>query len=172
MVIFASIFGVGFLTLLLSLIFGGDHDIDVHGDIDTDADHGPSIFSAKMIALAMVGFGAVGFGMRGTYNWSMFQSSMAGVGGALVLGIIGWIILRAFYASQASSTVSDSDIVGTNGNVIDAIGEKDYGQIICVVRGREMTFMARPADAKPIARNTPVKIVSKSGPVVTVSRID
>ncbi len=172
MVIFASIFGVGFLTLILSLIFGGDHDIDVHGDFDTDVDHGPSVLSAKMIALAMVGFGAVGFGFRATYDWSMFQSSMAGVGGALVMGIIGWVILRAFYASQASSTVSDSDIVGVSGNVIDAIGEKDYGQIICVVRGREMTFMARPADSRPIERNTPVKIISKSGPVVTVSRID
>lgn len=172
MIIFASIFGVGFLTLILSLIFGTDHDIDVHDDIGGGGDHGPSVFSAKMVALAMVGFGAVGFGFRATYEWSMFRSSMAGIGGAIAIGIIGYFILRAFYASQASSTINDSDIVGVSGNVIDAIGKTDYGQITCVVRGREMTFMARTTDSEPIQRNSPVKVVSKSGPVVTVSRID
>ncbi|HKK20095.1 MAG TPA: hypothetical protein VJ983_01375, partial [candidate division Zixibacteria bacterium] len=94
MVIFATIFGVGFLVLLISIIFG--HDTDVHVDADAsgvDA-HGPGVVSVKMIALMMVGFGAVGFGTRATTDWSMFKSSMAGLVGAAAVGVAGYLILR------------------------------------------------------------------------------
>ena len=73
MLIFATIFGVGLFVLLINLIFG--HDSEVHVDADAsgyDADaNGPSIFSVRMVSLVMVGFGAVGFGVRATTDWSM-----------------------------------------------------------------------------------------------------
>ncbi len=168
MVIFATIFGAGFAVLLISLIFGGDADTHVdfdHGDIG----HGPSIFSFRILALLAIGFGAVGFGCQATTEMTMFQSSMAGIGGALVMGVIGYFILRAFYASQATSIVDDADIIGQRANVIDAISASDYGQVACIIGGREFTFLARSATGKPIARNAPVRITSKSGNVVTVS---
>lgn len=172
MIIFITIFGVGFAILLLSLIFGHDADFDMdHGDFG-HAGHGPNILSFRMLALLMVGFGAVGFGFRATSDWSMFRSSMAGVGGAAVVGIIGYLILRMFYASQASSTISDSDIIGSAGNVIDAIGETDYGQVACIIGGREFTFLARSKDGTIIRRNQAVRIVAKSGSVVTVTPSD
>ena len=139
-------------------------------DVDADIGGGPSIFSIKIISLLMVGFGAVGFGFRSTTDWTMFQCSMAGVGGAAVLGIIGYIIMRMFYASQASSTVTDADIVGQAANLIDAIGEDSNGQVACVLRGREMTFLARSSDGQPIDRGTPVRIVGKTGSIVTVEK--
>jgi membrane-bound ClpP family serine protease len=174
MLIFASIFGVGFVILIISLIFG--HDADVDGGMDMGHDvggdvHGPSVFSIKMIALLMVGFGAVGFGMRATTELSMFQSSLAGVGGAIAVGAIGYIILRMFYSSQASSTVSDDDIVGTEGNLIDAIDHDQNGQIVCIVRGREITFLARSHDSQSIRRGAPVRIIAKAGSIVTVTEI-
>ena len=78
MFVFATIFGVGFFILILSMVFGHDSDIDIDsGDFDAGSS-GPSVFSAKMIALLMVGFGAAGFGIRATTEYSMFYSSMGG----------------------------------------------------------------------------------------------
>lgn len=176
MLIFITIFAVGFVILLISLIFGHDTDIDadVDGDVsdvvESDA-HGPSIFSVKMVALLMVGFGAVGFGVRSTSESEMWIASLAGVGGAAVIGIIGYLIIRAFYASQESSTITDGDVIGQRATLLDAITEGGNGQVVCIIRGREMTYLARSADGKPIDRGTPVRITDKTGPRVTVERV-
>jgi membrane protein implicated in regulation of membrane protease activity len=166
-VIFVTIFGVGFFILLMSLIFG--HDVDTDTDVmDHDVSHGPSVLSLRMIALFMVGFGAVGFGMRATTTAGMMASTAAGLGGALVVGVIGYVILRAFYSSQASSTITDDDIIGVTANLVDAISEGGNGQVSCVLRGREMTFLARSKDGQPIPRGKPVRVVGKTGHIVTV----
>lgn len=169
MMIFISIFGVGFAILLLSMIFGHDGDVDVDAD---GLDQGPSIFSVKMIALIMVGFGAGGFGLRATTDAGMFASSMTGVGGSVVMGLIGYFILRAFYQNQASSTIVNQDIVGSSGNLLDAITEDGRGQVSCVLRGRAITFLARSKDGQSIKRGTPVRIVAKISNTVTVEPIE
>jgi len=167
-IIFASIFGVGFGMLILSLVFGADGDFD----FDADIDHGPSIFGAKMIALLMVGFGAAGFGMRATTEVSMSTASLVGAGGALVMGIIGYVILRMFYSSQASSTITDQDILGSTGNLVDGIEDDQYGQVALIVGGREILFLARSEDSSSIDRGAPVRILSKAGNVVTVKQLE
>lgn len=172
MIIFATIFGLGFAVLLISLFSGGDTDVDVDGDVslDTDVAHGPSVFSIKMVALLMVGFGATGFGVRATTDWSMFQASMAGIVGAVILTSIGYVILRAFYTSQASMTIGDSDIIGVEANLIDKIDGSHNGQVSCMIRGREFTFLARSHDAQTIEKGAIVKIVGKTGNIVTVEK--
>ena len=167
MIIFATIFGIGFLILIFSLIFGHDIDADVDADVG-DGAGGPSIFSVKMISLLMVGFGALSFGVRATTDATMFVSSMAGVGGAVVIGAIGYAIIRAFYASQASSTITDRDIIDCMATLIDAIPENGSGQVSCILRGHEITFLARSKDGAAISRGNPVRVLSKSGNMVTV----
>jgi len=169
MLIFATVFGIGFLLLIISALFGGDGDIDVDTDaVDLDTDHGPGFLNMKMLSVAMVGFGATGFAFRATTDFTMMQSSMAGLGGAVVMGILGYFILRAFYTAQGSSIVSREEVIGSQGHLIDAIPEKGNGQISCVVKGREITFLARSASGEPIPRGTPVEVIAKSGSVVTV----
>ena len=173
MIIFATIFGIGFLILIMNLLFGGDADTD--GDVVDDtpgAGHGPSIFSMKMLALFAVGFGAVGFGMRATTDASMMMSSTAGLGGALVVGILGYLILRALYSSQASSTITSEDIIGEIANLVDAISEGGNGQISCVLRGRAVTFLARSKDGQSIERGVPVRVIGKVGSIVTVEPVE
>ena len=173
MILFATIFGVGFILLLSSLIFGHDDvgggDFD-HADFDHDT-HGPSIFSLKMIALLMVGFGAMAFGIRATTEASMFTASMGGVGGAVVVGILGYLIIRALYMSQASSTITDDKVIGVSATILDAIPENGRGQIVCVVFGREITFMARSKDNSAISKNEQVRVLSKTGNTVVVEKI-
>lgn len=172
MLIFVSIFGVGFGMLVLSVIFGHDFDADVDLDVDVDTDvgGGPSVFSLKIISLLMVGFGGAGFAARVSSEASMFMSSMYGIGGALVMGIIGYLILRIFYASQASSTISRNDLIGQKADLIDAIPEGGQGQVACLVRGREITFLARSEDGNAIAKGVPVRIVRKVGNSVIVEK--
>lgn len=169
MIIFATIFGLGFVILIFNLIFGHDFDTDV--DIDASDLMGPSIFSLKMIALLMVGFGATSFALHATTRSSMMQSSLAGIGGAVVIGAIGYLIIRAFYVSQASSTITDQNVLGCDANVIDTIPAEGNGQITCIVKGREITFLARSSDGTEIAKGTPVNIKLKTGNVVTVEII-
>jgi membrane-bound ClpP family serine protease len=172
-IIFATIFGIGFLILIMSLLFGGDADTDADVVDDTPgAGHGPSIFSVKMVALFAVGFGAVGFGMRATTEASMMMSSLGGLGGAVVVGIAGYLILRGLYASQASSTITSADIIGKTANLVDAIAEGSNGQISCVLRGREVTFLARSKDGQSIERGVPVRVVGKVGSIVTVEPVE
>lgn len=178
MLIFATIFGVGFVLLIVNLIFGHDmdhgYDHDASGGLDHDTDtsmHGPSVFSIRVISLLMVGFGALSFGVRATTSASMFVASMAGIGGAVVIGGVGYFIIKAFYMSQASSTVTDRDIVGCDGTLLDAISENGLGQITCVLRGREMTYLARSKDGLAIPRGAQVRVISKSGNAVIVEPI-
>lgn len=174
MLVFATIFGVGFLMLIFNLLFGGDvaDNIDVDTDAGGDVGDGPSVLSIRMLALLMVGFGAVSFGMSATTDATMFACSMGGVGGAIVVGAIGYVILRAFYSSQASSTVTDADVIGKTANLIDGISENGTGQVAAVVRGREMTYLARSRDGQPIPKGAAVKIISKVGNTVTVEKLD
>lgn len=168
MLIFATIGAVGFVLLLANLIFGGDAEHDVHS-VDHDIDHGgPSIFSIRMIALLMVGFGCGGYGIRATTDASMLLSTLAGLGGALVVGLFGYGLIRMFYTSQASSTATDQDIVGSEGTLLDSVPAGGVGQISCTIRGREITYMARSTDGKPIKKGARVRVVRKSGPTVTV----
>jgi membrane-bound ClpP family serine protease len=170
MIIFATIFGIGFTILIFSLIFG--HDVEADADIDGDVDggNGPSVFSVKMIALLMVGFGALSFGVRATTDSTMLVSSLAGVGGAAVVGAVGYVIIRVFYSSQASSTITDRDIVGCVATLIDAIPENGSGQVSCIIRGREITFLARSQDGQMIERGTSVRVLSKTANVVFVEK--
>jgi membrane-bound ClpP family serine protease len=171
MVIFATIFGIGFAILIFSVIFGQDVDADADIDGDFDGGHGPNIFSFRMLALLMVGFGALSFGVRATSDATMLVSSMAGVAGAAVVGAIGYFIIRAFYASQSSSTITDSDIIGCTASIIDTIPENGNGQISCVIRGREITFLARSQSGQAIERGTPVKVISKTTNMVFVEKV-
>ncbi len=169
MIVFLSIFGVGFTLLVLSMIFGHDADVDVDVDVDVDAGPGgPSIFSVKMISLLLVGFGSTGFAVRVTTDSTMFMSSMGGLGGAVAMGIVGYIILRIFYTSQESSTITRKDIEGCTGTLIDAINEGGQGQVACIIRGREITYLARSKDGQAVDRGQQVRIISLTGNRVTV----
>ncbi len=165
MVVFATIGILGFAILLLSLLFGHDHDHDFSGhDHDgSDSNEGPSIFSVKMFAVEMVGFGVTGFGVRAGTDLSSVWASVAGLGGAAVMGIIGYTIIKSVWSQQATSTITKADIIGASGRLIDAIPRDGVGQIACSVRGREDTYLARTQDGHAIPHGRTVKIVDKVG---------
>jgi len=173
LLVFLSIFIVGFALLVFAMIFGHDtdggfdHDLGGGGGVDHGG-IGPSIFSVRMISLLLVGFGGGGFGVRATTEATMLAASLAGLAGAAIVGIAGYVIIRMFYSSQASSTITDRDIIGCTANMIDGISGSGNGQISCILRGREITYLARSRGGESIPRGTPVRVVGKSGNIVTV----
>lgn len=169
--VFATIGIFGFAILLLSLLFGHDHDHDFSDhdhDGAHDGDKGPSIFSVKMLAIVMVGFGIAGFGISAGTDWSMLAASLCGIGGAVVMGFLGYTVIKTIWSQQASSTITKSDIIGAVGRLIDAIGKDSVGQVACNVRGREDTYMAKTEDGHAIPLGATVKIIDKVGQYVIV----
>ena len=168
---FIIIGGLGFLILLISAVFGHDHDHDF-ADHDHDGMHdgdkGPSVFSIKMFAIAMVGFGGTGFGFQTGTDWPTSLVTLAACGGALVMGALGYVIIKSFWGQQTSSTVKASDIIGCTGRLVDAIPQNGVGQVECPVRGRQDMFLARTNDGHAIASGRTVKIIEKSGQHVIV----
>jgi membrane-bound ClpP family serine protease len=166
---------VGFVVLFLVLITGGDHDVehevDVGHEIDTgDIDHGPSLISIKMLCLIAIGFGVAGAIAK--YNGgNITTSSIWGIGGAAVLGAIGYFLLGIFYRSQASSTITDRDYLGITGRLTVGIPEGGKGQMICVLGGRTFTLTAQSKNEEEIAVNSAVKVVEKIGDTVIVEKI-
>lgn len=171
MLLFATIGILGFTILLISLFFAHDHDHDFSGtdhDALGDGDGGPSIISVKMLAMAMVGFGVTGFGVIAGTDWTMLVASLLGMGGAFVMALIGYAVIKSIWKQQASSTITRSDIIGAVGHLIDAIPPNGVGQVACSVRGREDTYMARTKDGHAIPLGHTVKIIDKVGQHVIV----
>ena len=172
MAIFVTAALAGSLIVVVILILGSDHDIGVDHDVDLGADldgGSPGVVSIKVISLAVCGWGVAG-AIAKYHGATMWQSSLYGLIGAAILGAIGYLFLLAFYRSQASSTVTDSDYEGLRGRVITTIRENGLGEITCTVRGRTFSMMARSEDDKSIASDALIEVVRKVGNVVIVRK--
>lgn len=105
---FVSILGLGFIYIILTWIFSsflGDH-ADTHHDGDV-SDHGHetvSLFSPKVIAIFMVGFGSAGCVMT-LLEYSIIISTLSAIGGGVGLGGCALFFMRLLYKQQSSSSV-------------------------------------------------------------------
>ncbi len=172
MLLFVAVALTGVLFLVISALLGGDHDVADHEvsfehGWDHAADHeaggGPSPYSLRVIAIFLTSAGSVGAICR-YYGISYLLSAVLGVGGGVVIGAFGWQILRLFYRQQASSTITDEDLLrASQGEVKTAIPSSGIGQICVVVRGQRRYFPARTHDGSTIEEGASVKIVSCPG---------
>ncbi len=174
MVVFLILAFVGVVVLLMSAVFGGDHDLSAehefhfeHGyEAAAGADHemgsGPSPFSLRIISLFVTAFGAVGAIAR--YNGASYVlSSISGLGGGFVIGGIGFQIMKLFYKQQATSTVCTDDLINSTGQVKIAIPKAGVGQICVEVKSQLRYFPARSNDGNEIEEGATVKIASCPG---------
>ena len=168
MLVFATIGMVGFFFLIVTALFGGDHDAD-HG-FEGGHDAGPSPFSLRIISLFLTGFGATGAIAR-SYGMGYPLSSAAGVATGFVVGFAGLKLVGFFMQQQASSTVTDEDLVGTVGQVSVAIPAGGLGQVGLTVKGQRIYPSARAAGDAAIEDGAQVKVVRSAGNQVVVERI-
>ena len=95
--VFLAICAVGFLFLIIALVFGGLFDFfEADHDFDTG---GPGFFSSRVMAVFVTAFG--GFGAVATYyGLGPVPASLVGFGSGIVFGGAIYALARALYNQQ------------------------------------------------------------------------
>jgi membrane protein implicated in regulation of membrane protease activity len=165
--VFLAVCAVGFLFLLVSLVFGGlfdffetDHDFDVGG---------PGFFSSRVMAVFVTAFG--GFGAVATYyGLGAVPASLVGFGSGLVFGGAIYALARFLHGQQAGTEVRANDLVGVVGRVVVGIPPGGVGQIRVRMGEELMDKIARTRDGAAIPENMSVRVEEVLGETVIVKQ--
>lgn len=172
--VFLAISAVGFLFLLVSLIFGEvfEHFGDGHfeHDVGHDIGHGgPGFFSVRVMSVFVTAFG--GFGAVATYyGLSTFPASGVGFASGVFFAWLIYIFAKFLYGQQASTEVRTQDVVGQTARVVVAIPPGGVGQVRCRVGEELVDKIARSHDGEAVPENAVVKVEELLGEVVIVRR--
>lgn len=166
--VFLAIAAIGFLFLVVALIFGGVFDFFEH---DGDADPGgPGIFSTRVIAVFVTAFG--GFGAIATRQGaSPLAASLVGLASGVVFGGAILLFARFLFSQQATSEVRTTDLLGQHARVIVAIPPNGVGQIRCRVGEELVDKIAQSRDGTAIAEHASVRVDTVLGETVIVTRL-
>ncbi len=165
--VFLGIAGIGFIFLIVSMIFGEIFDFFDH---DIDFDHGgPGILSSRVIAVFITAFGAFG-AIAMNNGLSVGAASGVGLGSGVLFGGVIYVFLRFLFGQQASSDVRASDLVGQTGRIIIGIPANGMGQVRVRIGEELIDKVAQSRDGLAIAENTPVKIEEVLGETVIVKK--
>jgi membrane protein implicated in regulation of membrane protease activity len=167
--VFLGIAGVGFLFLLVSLVFG---EIFEHlgDDLDHDLDHGgPGIFSTRILSVFVTAFG--GFGAVATYyGASPVSASAVGFASGVLFASIIYGFARFLWSQQAATELRSADLVGQVARVVVAIPKGGLGQVRCRLGEELLDKIARSQDGEAIAENEIVRIEQVLGETVIVRK--
>lgn len=167
--VFLAVAGVGFLFMMVSLLFG---EVFEHfdGGLDHDLDHGgPGFFSSRVIGVFVTAFG--GFGAIAThYGLGALPASLVGLFSGVVFGGAVYLFARFLYGQQASSELRSQDLVGQSARVVVTIPQGGVGQIRCRLGEELVDKVARAGDNGAIPENTVVTVEEVLGEVVIVRK--
>ncbi len=172
MLIFLAIAFAGFILVAGSFFFGHDHDVGHDhdgGDAGHDGDATISIFSTKVLATLLMGFGAAG-AIATSYQVDYLVASLIGLLNGMLLGGLMYAILGFFYKQQASSLVSTSSAVGCSGTVTVSIAADGMGEVGVDVEGQYAVYVARSRDGGPIPKGSTVRVVRTVGSQLVVEK--
>ncbi len=161
MTVFVTLAVIGLLLLLVSAFSG--HHLDLHAD----GDHGFGFLSVRAIAVFFTAFGVVGaiarhYGM--TYAWG---SVWGLVSGAVLVGLY-ILSMELVKSQQASSLVSESELVGLVARVTVAIPTGGIGEVSCVVKAQAARRMARSKAGVAVSEGQMVRIAELQGDICLV----
>ena len=165
--VFLAIAAVGFVFLLVALVFGEVFE-HFEASVDHDFGHGgPGFFSTRILSVFVTAFG--GFGAVGTY-YGLGTLGASGVGFASGLFFAGLIYAFAtfLFSQQASSDLHVQDVVGCQARVVVPIPASGVGQVRCQMGEQLMDKIARSRDGAAIPENVAVTIVEVLGDTVVV----
>ena len=166
--VFLIIGGIGFAFLLVSLavgdifeMLGGSADL---GDPGVDFGFLDSRVLAVFIT-AFGGFGAIAAQMGFGAVVSSFVGLLGGVAFAAVVSVFG----RFLISQQASSSVSDHDLIGRTVQVTVTIKPGEVGQITAKIGDERVEKVARARSGEEIKAGTIVTVDSIAGDSVIVA---
>ncbi|MFD7437789.1 hypothetical protein [Streptomyces sp. NPDC059861] len=158
----------GVVLLALALVLDGVLDSVLDGALDGVLD---GWLSLPVIAgfLAMTGFGgALAMGVTGV------GPALATGCGAVCGGGTAWLtyrLSRALMRDGSAVAPRGEDLVGTSGNVVTAIPDGGFGEVLFQLAGQPVKFAAR--SAVPVARGAEVWVeAAPSATSVVVRAVD
>lgn len=165
--IFAIIGGVGFVFLLASLVLGDLFEMfGAQADIGGDGlDFG--FLDSRVLAVfitAFGGFGAIGVQM----GYGAGVSSGIGLFGGVVFAGVVSLFGRFLIGQQASSSVTDNDLIGKTAQVAVAIKPGEVGQITVRIGDERVEKIARSSGDEEIKAGALVKVLAIAGDSVIV----
>ena len=166
LLIFLGIAGVGFLVLMIMLIFGGDHDVefdhdfDLDHDVDVDTGSGHHWLSIKVIAAFMTAFGGGG-AIGQIYGLSVAWSILIGMGMGIVVAAVVEALISFFYSQQSSSLYSVTELTGKPGTVTLTILPGRIGEVAVQLPSANVR--------KPAHSQNPTEEIKQGEPVIVVS---
>ena len=170
--IFLGIAGVGFLFLLLSLIFG--EIFEDFGGVDHDVDGGdtggPGILSPRVLSVFATAFGGIG-AVAVYYGLSAPAASVAGFVGGGFFGGLMYLFARFLYGQQATTEFANADLKGLQGRVVVTIPGNGVGQVRCQIGEQVVDKIARSTDGGVIESNTMAEVIESLGEALTVKRL-
>jgi membrane protein implicated in regulation of membrane protease activity len=165
-VVFLLIAGVGFVFLLISLLFG---EIFEHFEMDHDIDAGPSFFSSRVLSVFITAFGGCG-ALASHFGMGMLGASAVGMAGGAVFGSMIYWFARFLFSQQASTELQASDLAGKAGRVVVSIPADGVGQVRCQVGEEMVDRIARSKDGTAIGANSLVIVEQVMGELLVVRR--
>ena len=167
--VFLAIGALGFLFLMVSLVFG---EIFEHLDssLDHDLDHGgPGFFSTRVMSVFVTAFG--GFGAIAThYGLGTVAASVVGFVAGLALAAPVYFFARFLYDQQASSETRTQDFIGQTGRVVVTIPAGGVGQVRCRIGEELVDRIARAREAGTIGENETVVVEEVIGETIIVKK--
>jgi membrane protein implicated in regulation of membrane protease activity len=167
--VFLAIGAIGFLFLVISLVFGEIFD-HLGGGLDHDLDHGgPGFFSTRVMSVFVTAFG--GFGAMAThYGLAPLAASAVGFVGGVGLATPIYFFARFLYGQQASSDVRAQDLIGQVGRVVVAIPAGGVGQVRCRIGDELIDRIARAREPIAISENDTVVVEEIVGETIVVKK--
>jgi hypothetical protein len=168
--VFLALAAVGLLFLLVTALFGHDVEADLAAGADI-SEGAPGAFSVKTFAVFLAAFGTVGglahYVVRGQPR-AVLVSSTLGVLSGVVLSAVYLLAMRLIYSQQASSLITDRELVGVEGRVTVAIPPDGLGEVTCLLGERTTRRMARAPGTGPIPEGVIVRVKEVYGDTVVV----
>lgn len=156
----------GVLILLSLLGIGHDHEghVEMGANIDHDVDHSLvgwiPFFSLRFYTYFFSAFGTAGL----LLHYYSTTPDAVGVWLAAAVGLVSglgvWIVLKLLRRSEGSSSATERDVLGKEGQVLVAINGSSPGRIRCSVRGDIIDFLAVSDWADTIPAGTSIVVVA------------
>ena len=173
LVLFLVVGGIGFLFLIFSLVmgdifeaFGADLGFNPHVG---DGEFG--VLDSRVLSVfltALGGIGAIGI----EFGLGLIVSFFLGLGGGVLFGALVFAFGYFLYTQQASSSVSERDLIGRTAKVIVGILPENVGQISCTVGEEKVEKLARTRNGEEIKAGTLVLIEEAAGDSFIVSSME
>lgn len=146
---------VGGFLLAMSMLGGGDHDVDADADVDADVDGGHDGFDVlgwlPIASLRFWTFFAAFFGLTGlVIDTGGFVGPYIGLA---IAGVVGYLcgfsmtrLIRSLRRERVDSSLVVGDCIGETARVILPVAPGKTGKIRVTLKGRTLDLVAETED--------------------------